>query len=195
MRIAPLALVVVSLVAPETRATERYRVIDGVTDCVNVRTDPEVDADSIACLAANTPVEVVSSMPYWREIDFEPSKRGWIAKRYIVPDPIPPVAPLPDDSPTNMWMTVNFIDVGQGDAIWINTADDSIDGNGIFEGRNIVIDGGPYSADGSNALLAYMRESAHHFAVLDALIVTHPHDDHYSGAETIGTYEATPRGR
>ncbi len=84
-----------------------------------------------------------------------------------------------------MWLTVNFVDVGQGDAIWIHTADDDIDANGIFEGRNIVIDAGPYSADSSNALLTYLRGSAHHFAIIDALILTHPHDDHYSGVDTI----------
>lgn len=38
------------------------------------------------------------------------------------------------------------MDVGQGDAIWMNTHDDGIDGNGVFEGRNVLIDGGPQSS-------------------------------------------------
>lgn len=175
--------ILLSLVALTATAQEPYRIMGTVSDCVNVRVEPHTDADSIACLSANTSVSVVSSKPYWREIDFGGANHGWIAKKYLVPDPTPPVAPVPTPLPNNMWLTVNFVDVGQGDAIWIHTADDGIDDNGIFEGRNIVIDGGPYSADGSNALLAYMSQSAHRFAVIDALIVSHPHDDHYSGAD------------
>jgi hypothetical protein len=60
-----------------------------------------------------------------------------------------------------MWLTVHFIDVGQGDAIWIHTADDSIDGNGIFEGKNIVIDGGPHSSSSDNPLRQYLETEAH----------------------------------
>jgi len=174
-----------TLVTFAATAQESYRIVESVSDCVNVRVEPRVDSDSIACLAANAPATVISSKPYWREIGFGASNHGWIAKKYLVSDPIPPVAPVPTPLPSNMWLTVNFVDVGQGDAIWIHTADDDIDGNGIFEGRNIVIDGGPYSADASNALLKYLRDSAHHFAIIDALFLTHPHDDHYSGVDTL----------
>ena len=68
-------------------------------------------------------------------------------------------------------MNVHFIDVGQGDAIWITTADDGIDGNGIFEGKNIIIDGGRYSSNTDNPLLRYLEQPAHHLAIVDALIV------------------------
>jgi competence protein ComEC len=87
-----------------------------------------------------------------------------------------------------MWLTVHFVDVGQGDAIWINTADDGIDGNGIFEGTNIVIDGGPYSADTSNPVLPYIEDRGHHGAVIEALIMTHPHIDHYRGGESLSRH-------
>lgn len=60
-----------------------------------------------------------------------------------------------------------------------------MDGNGIFEGRNIVIDGGPNSSDNTNRTLAYLESHGHHGAIIDALIVTHPHDDHYPGADGI----------
>ena len=60
-----------------------------------------------------------------------------------------------------------FVDVGQGDAIWIQTDDDGIDGNGIFEGYTIVIDGGPYSADNSNPFLPYMEKQGHHLVLAD----------------------------
>ena len=177
--------VLLLVVAQFAASQEPYRIVGSVSDCVNVRADAHTGAASIACLSANTSVTVLSSKPYWREIQFSGTNHGWIAKKYLVSDPTPPIEPVPTPLPNNMWMTVNFVDVGQGDAIWIHTADDDIDGNGIFEGRNIVIDGGPYSADSSNALLAYLRGSAHHFALIDALILTHPHDDHYSGVDTI----------
>ena len=82
-----------------------------------------------------------------------------------------------------MWLTVHFIDGGQGDAIWINTPDDGLDGNGIFEGKDIVIDGGPYYRNNENPLMEYINSQAYHLAILDALIVTHPHSDHYYGSE------------
>jgi beta-lactamase superfamily II metal-dependent hydrolase len=59
--------------------------------------------------------------------------------------------------PDNAVLTFHFVDVGQGDAIWIQTHDDGIDGKGIFEGYDTVIDGEPCLADVSNPLLPYME--------------------------------------
>ena len=103
-----------------------------------------------------------------------------------MPPPAPTNAPIPADA----FLRVHFVDVGQGDAIWIQTHDDGIDGNGRFEGYNIVIDGGPYSSDSSNPLLPYMESRTHHGAAVEALILTHPHTDHYRGAETISRHFA-----
>ena len=83
---------------------------------------------------------------------------------------------------------MHFVDVGQGDAIWIKTHDDGIDGNGRFEGHSLIIDGGPYSADEDNPFRSYIEDVGHHGAVIEALIVTHPHTDHYRGAETISRH-------
>src|SRR6478735_9122947 len=55
------------------------------------------------------------------------------------------------------WLEIHVVDVGQGDAIWIHTFDDSIPGNGVYEGKNIVIDGGPDGSDGKNAFLKYLQ--------------------------------------
>jgi competence protein ComEC len=182
-----MSLCVVALAVPGMTlvAQEPYVIRDDVEDCVNVRDDSNTDGNVIACLTANSPVSVLRSRPYWREIEFGQPETGWIAKRFIVPSSIPPTEPVPDPLPQNMWMTVHFIDVGQGDAIWIHTADDNVDGNGIFEGKSIVIDGGPYSSNDDNPLKQYLENEAHHLAVLDALIVTHPHIDHYAGAEML----------
>jgi len=153
---AALGFVLLAL-SGTTVGQESYVVRPDVTDCVHVRDDASPDANVVACLAAGATLSVLSSRPYWREVDFGQPEPGWIAKRYIVPSATPPVVPVPD----NMWLTVHFIDVGQGDAIWIHTADDSIDGNGIFEGKNIVIDGGPHSSSRDNPLRQYLETEAH----------------------------------
>ncbi len=83
---------------------------------------------------------------------------------------------------TAAWLEVHVVDVGQGDAIWIHTYDDGIPGNGIYEGKNIIIDSGPDASDAKNELLHYLQAHLPPHAAIDALIVTHPHDDHYPGA-------------
>jgi beta-lactamase superfamily II metal-dependent hydrolase len=85
---------------------------------------------------------------------------------------------------------LHFIDVGQGDAIWIETADDGDDGNGVEEGLHILIDVGDYSyGDNPNGgqvvadyLAAHGRPSG---TTIDYLVVTHAHSDHYGGAQRI----------
>ena len=165
-------------------AQEAYVVRPDVVGCINVRDDSSTSANSRGCLPANAPVTVISSRPYWREIEFGQPLPGWIAKKFIVPAPGAPT-PTPTPDTTQMWMTVHFVDVGQGDAIWIHTADDGDDTNDRFQGQNIVIDGGPYSSDTNNALRPYRENQGHHGAIIDALFVSHPHSDHYFGAETL----------
>ena len=124
----------------------------------------------------------IGAAPYWRQVRLEDGHTGWAAKKFLelVEAPAGPAAPNPD-----AWLEVHVVDVGQGDGIWIHTYDDGIPGNGIYEGKNIIIDGGPDGADAKDALLTYVLKRAHENAVIDALIITHPHDDHYPGAEGI----------
>ena len=65
-------------------------------------------------------------------------------------------------SQTGANVTVHFIDVGQGDSIFIDTAD-----------RDVLIDGG--SATASQKVLDY----------LDSLNITHIHEDHIDGLVTL----------
>jgi beta-lactamase superfamily II metal-dependent hydrolase len=72
-------------------------------------------------------------------------------------------------------LRVSFIDVGQGDAIWIRTPPV----NGVS--KSIVIDGGP-DEGGANRVVKYL--SAYGLppgSIIDFVIVSHPHDDHYPG--------------
>jgi beta-lactamase superfamily II metal-dependent hydrolase len=75
--------------------------------------------------------------------------------------------------------------VGQGDGIWIHTWDDGDKSNHAFDGRNIVIDGGPDGSDSKNEFLKYLRAHLGAQAKIDALIITHPHNDHYPGARGV----------
>ncbi len=61
---------------------------------------------------------------------------------------------------------VYFLDVGQGDSILLQTADNAV-----------LIDAGEYSA--RRALLSYLRDAG--VTVLDYVIATHPHEDHIGG--------------
>lgn len=169
--------------------TDQYIVRASASPCLNVRSEASTDADQVACLTPGTKVTVVSTVPFWREITFGNNQRGWVAKKFIEPStaatPVDPAAVvIPDDA----FLTVHFIDVGQGDAIWIQTHDDKIDGNGIFEGYSIIIDGGPYSSNDNNPLRSYIESKGHHGAPIEALILSHPHDDHYGGAEMISRH-------
>lgn len=166
---------------------EAYVVRSNASPCLNVRTDPNTDAAFIACLTPGTKITVTEAVPFWRKIIFDNNQQGWVAKKYI--EPVSVTEPITGSTiPPDAFLTIHFVDVGQGDAIWIQTHDDGIDGNGKFEGYSIVIDGGPYSSDNSNPLLPYMEDTAHHNADIEALIITHPHTDHFSGAESISRH-------
>ncbi len=73
-------------------------------------------------------------------------------------------------------LEVVFLDVGQGDAIYIGTPD----------GKHIMLDGGgrpPYLGDveevGRWVLLPFLAERR--ISKLDMVIVSHPHEDHFGG--------------
>lgn len=165
------------------QAQGNYVVSELAAPCLKLRAGPEADAEVLDCLSPGTLVTVVEAIPYWRKIRLADGRDGWVAKKFLkAAEPQAP-QPTPIALPSDAWLEVHFVDVGQGDGIWIHTFDDGIDGNGVFEGRNIVIDGGPDASDTKNAMRKYLEAAGHHNAILDALIVTHPHNDHYPGAE------------
>jgi competence protein ComEC len=78
-------------------------------------------------------------------------------------------------------LQVHFVDVGQGDAIWIQGPA----GECTDKGLNVIIDGGPDAGKG-NRLITYLE--TYKFAkgsLVDYAIVTHPHNDHYPGMTDI----------
>jgi len=75
------------------------------------------------------------------------------------------------------YLRISFIDVGQGDAIWIKGPD----GDDGTPGGNLIIDGGP-DRQAKNRLLTYLRAQAYGLqpsSIIDCIVATHPHDDHY----------------
>ena len=165
--------------------SEPYIVRDTAAPCLRIRPAPSTDSQAFACIPPGTAVTVLGVAPFWREIRLPDTRQGWAAKKFLEPSPAPSLAGVPPTLPTDAFLEVHFVDVGQGDAVWVRTQDDGVDGNGVFEGRNLIIDGGPNSADSSNMLLQYLQDRAHHEATIDVLILTHPHNDHYNGADTI----------
>jgi beta-lactamase superfamily II metal-dependent hydrolase len=79
----------------------------------------------------------------------------------------------------NPYLRISFIDVGQGDAIWIKGPD----GDDGTPGANLIIDGGPDRRP-KNRLLTYLQAQSYGLqpsGIIDCIVSTHPHDDHYPG--------------
>jgi competence protein ComEC len=77
----------------------------------------------------------------------------------------------------DQYLRISFIDVGQGDAIWIQTPT----APNSSPGKNIIIDGGP-DRHGKNRVVAYLTTyGLPPGSTIDYVIATHPHTDHYPG--------------
>jgi len=177
--LVPLIVPLAPLATLHAQGPVQFTVSDDVASCLKVRVRPESSAPDLVCLAPGTQVEAVGIAPYWRQIRLQDGSTGWAAKKFLEIVAAPSVAPTTDDR-EDAWLEVHVVDVGQGDGIWIHTFDDNIPGNGRYEGYNIIIDGGP--RDTRYPMLRYLMDKAHTRAVIDALIITHPHVDHYPAA-------------
>lgn len=160
----------------------RLVVRETAAPCLRVRVRPESSSPTLGCLAPGTSVIGLGVAPYWRRVGVGDTLQGWAAKRFLAASDTPAPADTAAASRDDAWLEIHVIDVGQGDGIWIHTFDDNIPGNGRYEGKNIVIDGGPQSSDATDRLYQDLKSMAHEGATIDALILTHPHSDHYPGA-------------
>ena len=84
-------------------------------------------------------------------------------------------------------LRIHVIDVGQGDASWVQTPWKS----SRSESLNVLIDAGasgemPGASPGGEMVGSYMLEAGlEEGDVLDGLVVTHAHDDHFGGVERV----------
>ena len=94
------------------------------------------------------------------------------------PEPTPPSPTGPPLSPPLVGnVTVHFIDVGQGDAIFVDTP-----------GLDMLVDGGSRGA--GDIVVDYLRSL--NVTRIDFVVATHPHADHIGGLITVLTmYTAT----
>lgn len=78
----------------------------------------------------------------------------------------------------NSFLELNVLDVGQGDAIFIQTP----------SGKTVLIDGGP-----DNKVIRRLSEELPFWQrQIDLVILTHPHDDHFQGlVEVLKRYQVT----
>ena len=76
-------------------------------------------------------------------------------------------------------LTVHFIDVGQADAILVES-----------DGENMLIDGG----NGADSSLIYAYLKNHGIATLKYIVNTHPHEDHVGGLPGALNYATVERG-
>ncbi len=85
--------------------------------------------------------------------------------------PVPAVEVIPHGN--NLF--VHFIDVGQADAILVQTPN----------GGSMLVDSG--DPDTAGKLVSYLK--AHNVSVLDAVVASHPHGDHIGGMKAVlGTF-------
>lgn len=78
-------------------------------------------------------------------------------------------------------LKVTFIDVGHGDCILIQTPDDNIKGNGKYEGKIILVDGGERK-EGKRVIIPYLENHGiREDKPIDFLIMTHADADHVGG--------------
>ena len=92
----------------------------------------------------------------------------------VVPNPVTPRTPSWNGTGSNTTfgnVTVDYIDVGQGDSELITTPDN----------KTILIDTGPPSA--KSAEIAFLQ--AHTGGVIDDLVLTHPDADHLGNAVAV----------
>ena len=102
---------------------------------------------------------------------------GCTANQPVPPAPTPGVTVPPDGTaygtgvPSEKALTVHFIDVGQADAILVQ----------MPNGKSMLVDAG--NPDSARTLVSYLK--AHNVSALDAVVITHAHNDHIGGMEAV----------
>lgn len=98
-----------------------------------------------------------------------------VFSRGFLPSKVPPLHPAQVIPSGQHAASIHFIDVGQGDASLI-----------VSDGSAVLIDGGDMAA--GDTVVDYLSHCG--IAKLDAVVATHPHEDHYGGLiDVIETFD------
>ncbi len=81
--------------------------------------------------------------------------------------PLSPTSRTETEAPAPL-LTIDFIDVGQGDAILLRSG-----------GKNVLIDAGDDNKDAGKIILAFLKKKK--IKKIDTAVITHPHRDHFGG--------------
>ncbi len=96
----------------------------------------------------------------------------------LLPPTFPLAAPAAGERPEITPLRVVFVDVGHGDCIWIRTPFDGDRTNDRYRGYNIIIDGG----NSSQRIVPLLNQVGFRWGtVVDWMILSHAHADHYRG--------------
>src|SRR6266481_69354 len=117
-----LSLTIIALTPSRAAAETSYRVRDAASPCLRVRDAPTSAAAAIECVAVGTVLVELGVAPFWRQVRLPDGRTGWASKRFleITASPVPTPAPASTAIPSNAFLEVHFVDVGQGDGIWIH---------------------------------------------------------------------------
>lgn len=132
-----------------------------VTTWISVRDKPMPGATEVGRLAPGDSAKKIDTTRYWHKVELLDGTIGYVARTWTR---------VVEDMASGDDLVVTFIDIGEGDAILLQVG--AID---------ILVDAGPRGAwkRGLEATLASIN------GPLEALYITHPHDDHYGGGKDV----------
>lgn len=136
---------------------------DDVSSSVTVRQSPSAQSSKVGSLRHGDQAQLLGSVPGWYRVQLADGTVGFVAKRWtrVVPSSLPP---------SNAVYTMDVVDVGTGLGVLVRGPDFTLVYDG---GSNDDLARGP-----ANRMLAYIKTVAPALAVIDNLILSHPHRDH-----------------
>jgi beta-lactamase superfamily II metal-dependent hydrolase len=160
---AGLFLGALILLAPQPAAADAVTPVEEVTTAVAVRATASSQSAQLGSLRPGEIAELLGSVPFWHRVQLAGGVQGFVSKRWtrVIPSGPPP--------PESVF-TMDVVDVGTGLAIIVRGPDFTLVYDG---GSNDDLARGP-----ANRFLAHIRAVAPSLAVIDHIVLSHPHRDH-----------------
>lgn len=173
----PVAIVALVLVGPTfAQPVPMLEPNDRVVVGLNVRADPNGNAQIVAVLRPGDRVAHIASVPHWHRVRLADGTEGWAAKAYLTEAATGPSSGAATAGIDLTKLRIHFIDVGVGDAILIDYGD-----------REVFIDGGM----GIDTAWQYVKTLIQN--PIELVVVTHGDTDHWKGLTRILGLEPSPK--